>query len=555
MIQISTLQKLRADYQPKLPRALRNGTIALQEEHVIAPETDADKIQSLFPNSYGKPLVRITDGTGKLPTRPINVGVVLSGGQAPGGHNVICGVYDALKNANPASRVFGFLGGPKGVIDGTATELTSENIAPYRNTGGFDMIGSGRDKIESPEDLKTSAKSMHDLGITALIVIGGDDSNTNAALMAEAFLAQNASIQVIGVPKTIDGDMKNEYIEASFGFDTAAKTFAELVGNIARDSISAKKYWHFIKLMGRSASHVALEVALQVQPNFCIISEEVEAKKLTLRHVVDHIAEVVARRSAVGKNYGVGIIPEGLLEFLADFKVLLSDLGQVLHNHETTLHGQDNHSERREFVCSKLGAESAHVYSTLPKNIQDVLLMRDKHGNIPVSQVDTEKMLMDLVSRRLREMKSEGKYEGKFKVLGHFFGYEGRCVAPSNFDADYCYALGYSAVQLVRGGLTGYTVSAQNLDAPADEWVMGGVPVTSMINMEMRKGKLKPVIRKALVELEDTPFKAFAEHRENWIENDAFVFPGPIQYWGPSEVADALTKTLQLEQGAAVANV
>lgn len=547
MADISVLQKLRQQYQPKLPKALKSGAFEVKAGKIVTPASGAEEIKKLFPDSYGMPLVEIIEGSGKLNAQPINVGVVLSGGQAPGGHNVIAGLLDALKAANPASKLYGFLGGPKGVITGKAQELTAEFVDAYRNTGGFDMIGSGRDKIEKEEDLAKCIESLKGLGVTALVVIGGDDSNTNAAVLAEHFMARKAGVQVIGIPKTIDGDMKNEYIEASFGFDTAAKTFAELTGNIARDSRSAKKYWHFIKLMGRAASHVALEVALQVRPNFTIISEEVEAKNLTLSQVVDQIADAVAKRAAAGKNYGVLVIPEGLLEFLSDFKSLLVEISNILRTEEATINDMAHDHERTNFTASKLTPDSAKVYSTLPDSIQEVLLKRDKHGNVLVSQIDTEKLLMNLVTRRLNEMKHDGEYVGSFNALPHFFGYEGRCVAPSNFDADYCYALGFAAAQLIRAGLSGYTVSATNLSAPAAEWQFGGVPVTSMLNMELRKGKMKPVIKKALVELEAGPFKYFASKRESWIVDDAYVYSGPIQYYGPSELCDALTETLKLE--------
>ncbi len=545
---ISELEQARSSYAPKLPSVLK-GEFLLAEESSGSVHTYADEIRKDFPYSIDKPLLRIKAGKGDLVTEPITVGVVFSGGQAPGGHNVVAGLLDALKAANPASRLIGFLGGPIGVIRNNYVELTPDLVQPYRNTGGFDMIASGRDKIEKPEDLEACRRNLTALGAKGLVIIGGDDSNTNAAVLAEYFLANQVGVQVIGVPKTIDGDMKNDFIEASFGFDTASKVFAELVGSICRDSMSAAKYWHFIRLMGRAASHITLEVALQTQPNLAVISEEAEAKGWTLAQVVEQIVDVVIRRSEAGKDYGVLVIPEGLLEFLVDVKGMIAELGHILGKEEAYLKTLTTHEDRRQLLNRELSAEAAKVYNALPASIQEVLLLRDKHGNIPLSQVETEKLLIDLVSDRIRELKAEGRSKARFSPLGHFFGYEGRCVQPSNFDADYCYALGYTAAQLVRGGVTGYTVSATNLNAPASEWVMGGVPVTSMLVVEMRKGKPKPVIKKTLVGMDGAAFKSFAARRESWVLEDAFTYPGPIQYFGPSEVCDRLTKTLELERG------
>jgi len=547
----SAFQNARYQYQPKMPAVLKSSSISIQEEAGgnADPAHEAD-IQKLFPATYGKPMVRLTEGGTGLPAEPRVVGVVLSGGPAPGGHNTISGLYDSLKAANPQTRVLGFLAGPKGVMEGRHLELTDEIVDRYRNTGGFDLIGSGRDKIESPDDLSRCISTLHALRVDALVVIGGDDSNTNAAILAEHFAAKNAGIQVIGLPKTIDGDMKNEIIETSFGFDTAAKTYANLVANVARDAMSSRKYTHFIRLMGRSASHVALEVALQTHPNLTLISEEVRAKRLTLQDVVDQIVDVVTRRSEAGRDYGVIVVPEGLLEFLGDFEELLKDLSHIHKTEEDVLHSLDTDEDRRQFVNSKLPAESAKVYSSLPDGIQHVLLRLDKHGNIPVSQLETEALLIDLVSLRIRELKRLGQFKGTFSPLAHFFGYEGRCVAPSNFDADYCYALGYAAGHLIRAGLTGYTVFAQGITDPAESWAMGGVPVTSMLNMELRKGKMKPVIKKALVELDGPAFRKFAEERDGWKAEDAFLFAGPIQYYGPSEICDALTISVTLEKSA-----
>lgn len=547
---ISALQKARASYAPKLPDVLKDGSFRLVEHPIgLATSEFRDQIAAQFPHTVDKPLMVLEQGEGDLRTDKLTLGVVFSGGQAPGGHNVIAGLLDALKAANPESELLGFLGGPIGVIKGNYRELTPDVVQPYRNTGGFDLIGSGRDKIDSPEDLKACRENLTNLGVQGLVIIGGDDSNTNAAVLAEYLMSEETGIQVIGVPKTIDGDMKNDCIEASFGFDTAARVFSELVGSICRDSMSAGKYFHFIRLMGRAASHITLEVALQTHPNLAVISEEAEARGMTLSEVVDRIVDVVCRRAESGKNYGVVIIPEGLLEFLSDFKTLISELGAILGKEETYINSLPDQSERAQFLTTRLSPESGKVYNSLPISIQDTLLRRDSHGNIPLSQVDTETLLIDLVSDKLRHLKSTGDFRGKFSPLGHFFGYEGRCVAPSNFDSDYCYSLGYTAAQLIRGGLSGYTVSATNLAAPAGEWVMGGVPVASMLTMEERKGKLKAVIRKTLVDCEGPAFKEFDRLRDSWVVEDCYTYPGPIQYWGPPEVADALTCTLKLERG------
>ena len=489
------------------------------------------------------------EGESNLKAAALNVGVVLSGGQAPGGHNVIAGLFDALKAANPDSRLFGFFKGPGGCIRGKYKELTAEIIDEYRNTGGFDMIMSGRDKIEKPEDLAACLANFNEMRLDGLVVIGGDDSNTNAAVLAEYLCAQNARTRIIGVPKTIDGDMKNEQIEASFGFDTAVKTYSELIGNICRDATSAVKYWHFIRLMGRAASHVGLECALQTQPNICLVSEEIQEKGTTLREIVDYIADIVAKRAAAGKNYGILVVPEGLPEFISDIKTMIDELSNILGKDEKFIHDLGDHSERVQYLSGRLSDHSARVYSSLPEAIQEVLLKRDSHGNVPLSQVETERLLMDLVADKIKIMKNKGETEAKFATLGHFFGYEGRCAFPTNFDSDYCYSLGYAAAQLVRADLTGYTVNVQNMTEPSDEWVAGGTPVTMMLNMEMRKGRPTPVIKKALVELDGAPFKFFAAHRDDWAINDCYLFPGPIQYFGPSEVCDAPTKTLLLEKG------
>lgn len=543
----SALQIARAAYQPKLPRALCSGNIRIEFGAPTEPATDAEDIKKLFPHTYGQPVAKIVEGESNLSTTPLKVAVVLSGGQAPGGHNVIAGLFDALKTANPETRVYGFLKGPGGCIKGNYKELTKEIIDEYRNTGGFDMIMSGRDKIEKPEDLAACLNNFNEMGLDGLVVIGGDDSNTNAAVLAEYLCAQNARTRVIGVPKTIDGDMKNEQIEASFGFDTACKTYSEIIGNICRDATSAVKYWHFIRLMGRAASHVALECALQTRPNICLISEEIQEKGTTLQEIVDYIAGVVAKRAAAGKNYGILVVPEGLPEFITDIKVMIDELSNILGKDEKFIHELGDHSERVQYLSGQLSDHSARVYGSLPEPIQEVLLKRDSHGNVPLSQVETERLLMDLVADKIRMMKSKGETEAKFSPLGHFFGYEGRCAFPTNFDSDYCYSLGYGAAQLVRAELTGYTVNVQNMTKTSDEWVAGGTPVTMMLNMEMRKGRPTPVIKKALTELDGAPFKFFAANRDEWAVKDCYTFPGPIQYFGPSEVCDATTKMLELE--------
>jgi len=544
------LQKARAAYQPKLPRALRSGRIRVEFGAPTQPVDHAEEIAKLFPHTHGQPAAKIVEGESNLNSGPLKVGVVLSGGQASGGHNVIAGLFDALKAANADSTVYGFLKGPGGCIKGKYKELTAEIIDEYRNTGGFDMIMSGRDKIEKPEDLAACLANFKQMDLDGLVVVGGDDSNTNAAVLAEYLCAQNARTRIIGVPKTIDGDMKNEQIEASFGFDTAVKTYSELIGNICRDATSAVKYWHFIRLMGRSASHVALECALQTQPNICLISEEIQEKGTTLAEIVDYIADVVAKRAAAGKNYGILVVPEGLPEFISDIKTMIDELSNILGKDEKFIRDLGDHAERVQYLSGELSDHSARVYGSLPEEIQEVLLRRDSHGNVPLSQVETERLLMDLVTDKIKLMTSKGETQAKFSTLGHFFGYEGRSAFPTNFDADYCYSLGAAAAQLVRADVTGYTANVQNMTKSADEWVAGGTPVTMMLNMEMRKGRPTPVIKKALVELDGEPFKYIATRRDDWAINDCYVFPGPIQYFGPSEVCDAPTKTLLLEKGA-----
>ncbi|MCD6353948.1 MAG: diphosphate--fructose-6-phosphate 1-phosphotransferase, partial [Prolixibacteraceae bacterium] len=515
---ISALQKERAKYQPKLPKSLV-GAMRLVEGEKTESVADQAEIKKLFPNTYGMPLVTFEEGEVKLNRPAINVGVILSGGQAPGGHNVISGIFDGIKKINPESKLYGFLGGPGGLIEHKYVELTEEIIDQYRNTGGFDIIGSGRTKLEEEWQFDKGLEIANDLNLTALVVIGGDDSNTNACVLAEYYAAKNAGVQVLGCPKTIDGDLKNEMIEASFGFDTATKVYSELIGNIQRDANSAKKYWHFIKLMGRSASHIALECALKTQPNIALISEEVAKKKQTLAEIVDRMAKVVAKRAENGDNFGVALIPEGLIEFIPEMKILISELNDLLAvNSESDKEFKRlKKSHRLEWVAEHISPESAKVFGSLPSRIASQLTLdRDPHGNVQVSLIETEKLLGEMVKNRLKELKEAGSYAGKFGAQYHFFGYEGRCSAPSNFDADYCYALGFNASSLISEGKTGYMSSIRNLTAPASEWIAGGVPIAMMMNLERRQGHLKPVIQKALVDLEGAPFKYFASKRGEW---------------------------------------
>ncbi|MDR2741493.1 MAG: diphosphate--fructose-6-phosphate 1-phosphotransferase [Treponema sp.] len=547
---ISALQEARYRYQPKLPASLSREVTGIAVELGKATESLADQaeLKALFKHSYGKPLASFVSGGNDEIRRPLTVGVILSGGQAPGGHNVIAGLYDGLKKGNPDSVLYGFLGGPSGLTDNKILKLTGEIIDRYRNTGGFDIIGSGRTKIETPEQFASALATVRTLKLDAVVIIGGDDSNTNAALLAEYFLDQGLSTQVIGCPKTIDGDLKNEYIETSFGFDTAVKTYSELIGNIERDANSAKKYWHFIKLMGRAASHIALECALQTQPNICLISEEIEAGKLSLSQVVDQICDSVVRRAERGDNFGVILIPEGLVEFIPEMKALIAELNDVTAQNGKEFAALSSFDGQLAWLKAKLSRASYDLIQSLSADIAGQLLMdRDPHGNVQVSRIETEKLLIVMTEKRLGELKAAGKYKGKFSALGHFFGYEGRCAFPSNFDADYCYALGFSAFVLIASGLTGYLSSVRNLTAPADQWIAGGVPLTMMMNMEQRHGSMKPVIRKALVDLDGEPFKAFASVRDAWAVETSFLFPGAIQYFGPPEVCDQPAKTLKLE--------
>ena len=540
----SALQQARAAYQPKLPKALQ-GAVKVQEGAPTQSVDNQEEIKALFPNTYGMPLVEFVPGETEN-TKEMNVGIILSGGQAPGGHNVISGLFDQVKKLNPNNKLYGFLMGPGGLVDHDYVEITEELLKDYRNTGGFDF--SGRTKLEKEEQFEKGLEIIRQLNINAIVIIGGDDSNTNACVLAEYYAAKNYGVQVIGCPKTIDGDLKNSQIETSFGFDTATKTYSEVIGNIERDCNSARKYWHFIKLMGRSASHIALECALQTQPNICLISEEIEAKDQTLNDIIENIAEVVAYRASQGNNFGVVLIPEGLVEFIPAIGRLIQELNDLLAAHGADYADLDKDAQRA-YILAHLTEENRATFETLPEGVaRQLSLDRDPHGNVQVSLIETEKLISDMVGAKLAQWKKEGKYNGKFSALHHFFGYEGRCAAPSNFDADYCYALGTSAALLIASGKTGYMAIVKNTTARTDEWKAGGVPITMMMNMERRNGEMKPVIRKALVELEGKPFKAFVAQRDQWAKETCYVYPGPIQYWGPAEVCDQPTKTLELEQ-------
>lgn len=549
---ISPLQKARYEYSPKLPGMLRHGIkeIAVKEGEPTKSVADQETIQKLFPNTYGKKEITFEKGESKAADKKINVGVILSGGQAPGGHNVISGLYDALKAANPENELIGFKNGPSGLIEDDFVVFDDPFIDAYRNTGGFDIIGSGRTKLETEEQFKIAEEVAKKHDIDAIVIIGGDDSNTNAAVLAEYFAANNSGVQVIGCPKTIDGDLKNDDIETSFGFDTATKTYSELIGNIERDANSAKKYWHFIKVMGRSASHVALECALETQPNVCLISEEVAAKKMSLSQIANYIADSVEKRAANGDNFGVVIIPEGVVEFVPEFSALIAEINELLAGEKAeAFNALPTWEDKYAFIEKGLTPESMEVFKILPTGIQQQLFLeRDPHGNVQVSLIESEKLFSALVADELARRKEAGTYKGKFNPLHHFFGYEGRCAFPSNFDADYCYSLGYNAALLIQNGFTGYLSKISNLSSPAEEWIAGGMPITKMMNIERRHGEDKPVIRKALVELDGKPFKFFEANRDNWAVDTAYVYPGAIQYYGPADVCDITTKTLALEQ-------
>ena len=552
-MKLSPLQIARYQYTPKLPGMLRNGIqeICVKEGEVTHSVADQEKIKALFPNTYGKKEITFVKGKNTAPNKKQVVGVILSGGQAPGGHNVVCGLYDALKATNKENVLYGFKKGPSGLIEDDYIIFDDEYINQYRNTGGFDIIGSGRTKLETEEQFEIAQAVCKKHGITAIVIIGGDDSNTNAAVLAEYFQAHNAGVQVIGCPKTIDGDLKNDDIECSFGFDTATKTYSELIGNIERDCNSAKKYWHFIKVMGRSASHVALECALETQPNICLISEEVAAKKMSLASIADYIADSVVARSQKGLNYGVAIIPEGVVEFVPEFSTLIHEINEMLAGSKALeFNGLKSWNEKYSFIESKLTKESMAVFAILPQTIQQQLFLdRDPHGNVQVSLIESEKLFSALVKANLEARRAKGEYNGKFSPLHHFFGYEGRCAFPTNFDADYCYSLGYNACMLIQYGYNGYLSKVSNLSKPAEEWVAGGMPITKMMNIERRHGEDKPVIKKALVELDGAPFKYFEAHRAEWAIETAYTYPGAIQYYGPTEVCDLTTITLALEKG------
>ena len=553
----SALQIARAAYQPKLPKALK-GTVKAAEGAATQSVADQEEIKKLFPNTYGMPLIKFetTDEVVNFPA--MNVGVILSGGQAPGGHNVISGIFDGIKKLNKDSKLYGFILGPGGLVDHNYMELTADIIDEYRNTGGFDIIGSGRTKLEKEEQFEKGYEILKELGIKALVIIGGDDSNTNACVLAEYYAAKNYGVQVIGCPKTIDGDLKNDMIETSFGFDTATKTYAELIGNIERDANSAKKYWHFVKIMGRSASHVALEAALQTQPNITLISEEVQEKKMSLSSIIDYMTDIIVRRADMGKNFGIAVIPEGLIEFIPEMGSMISNLNDIMASleNDSAFVNATTIREKFDIVENRLDEENAKVYKSLPALIKGQLLAdRDPHGNVQVSKIETEKLLIEMISTRLDELKEEGNFIGKFSAQSHFFGYEGRCAFPSNFDADYCYSLGYNAFALISFGKTGYLSSVRNLTESADKWIAGGIPLTMMMNMEKRHGEMKPVIQKALVRLDGPVFKQLQDNREDWAMNDRYLFPGAIQYFGPSSVCDITTVTLQLERSRELASV
>ena len=552
---LSPLQKARYEYTPKLPGMLRNGIaeICVKDGEATQSVADQDKIKALFPNTYGKNEITFVKGTNTSTAKKQVVGVILSGGQAPGGHNVVCGLYDALKATDSNNVLLGFKGGPDGLLKNDYVEFDDKFIDEYRNTGGFDIIGSGRTKLETKEQFGIVAENAKKNGLTAIVIIGGDDSNTNAATLAEYMAANNTGVQVIGCPKTIDGDLKNEDIEASFGFDTATKTYSELIGNIERDANSAKKYWHFIKVMGRSASHVALECALETQPNICLIGEEVAAKKMSLAQITNYIADAVEKRGNNGENFGVAIIPEGIVEFVPEFSALIAEINELLAGKKTEeFNALPDWAAKYDFIKKGLTEESFKVFDILPQGIQQQLFLeRDPHGNVQVSLIESEKLFSEMVKNELDKRKAAGTYKGKFGAQHHFFGYEGRCAFPSNFDADYCYSLGYNAFMLIQYGYTGYLSKVSNLSAPAEEWNAGGMPITKMMNMERRNGEDKPVIRKALVELDGAPFKYFESKRDEWAVKTNFLYPGAIQYYGPSEVCDITTRTLALEHGKA----
>ena len=546
----SPLLKVLMETTPDVPETLKGNSIKITETGESTTSiSDSDAIKRMFPDIFGKKVVAFAKSDEKI-DKEINIGVILSGGQAPGGHNVISGLFDALKACNANNKLLGFLGGPAGLINGEYIELTSDIIDQYRNTGGFDIIGSGRTKLEKDSDFEKVKKVSEKLEVGAVVVIGGDDSNTNAALMAQYFLKNQVSIQVIGVPKTIDGDLKNEMIETSFGFDTAAKVYSELIGNIQKDAISAKKYWHFIKLMGRSASHITLEAALQTHCNYAIISEEISINNVTLDELIEDLCKMIIERSKVNKNYGVVLVPEGLIEFIPEMNKLISELNVILAENETYFKSLNTFDAQQQFINHHLSKESSFTFSSLPTDIQlQMLDDRDDHGNVSVSKIETEKLITELCMTRLNELKAKGDYAGKFSPQHHFLGYEGRCAAPTNFDYKYCYALGQGAFHLINCALSGYMVYVKNTHLSTSKWIPGGIPITMLMNMEERKGLLKPVIQKALVLLDGKPFLAYKEKRVEWQMTDDYRFPGPIQYFGPKEVCEEPSITLKLERG------
>ena len=551
---LSPLQSARFAYAPKLPAILRGNIdqVTTVKGSAAEPSEDRDRLRATFPRTYGLPTVTLAAGPNAAVRKTMRIGVILSGGPAPGGHNVIAGIFDAMKAANPASELFGFRGGPGGLVDDKCMDIDAALVDRYRNTGGFDLIGSGRTKIETPEQFDKALETARRRKLDAVVVVGGDDSNTNAALLAEFFAAKGAPIAVVGVPKTIDGDLKNDAIETSFGFDSATKVYSELIGNICRDAASSRKYWHFIKLMGRSASHIALECALQTRPNVCLISEEVEARKMSLGQVVDQVVKSVVIRSEKGENFGVVLIPEGLIEFVPEVKFLIGEINDILAATENAFKALTSFVDHKAFMLERLTEPSAALFESMPLGIQEQLLWdRDPHGNVQVSRIETEKLLVEMTKARLKDLTAAGAFRGKFDYQTHFFGYEGRCGFPSNFDADYCYSLGHTVFSLAAANLTGYLASVRNLAAPAEAWIAGGVPLVSMMNMERRHGSDKPVIKKALVELEGAPFVEFASKRALWAESSNYRLPGPIQFYGPPELTDKPTATLLLERTAA----
>ncbi|XP_030459545.1 pyrophosphate--fructose 6-phosphate 1-phosphotransferase subunit beta-like isoform X1 [Syzygium oleosum] len=532
----------------RLHRSLPLPSVLGRSFHVVdgppsSAAGDPDEIAKLFPNLFGQPsakLVPSPSSTGATKDqKALKIGVVLSGGQAPGGHNVISGIFDYLQEHTSGSKLYGFRGGPAGIMKCKYVELSSEFIYPYRNQGGFDMLCSGRDKIETPEQIKQAEETAKKLDLDGLLVIGGDDSNTNACLLAENFREKNMKTRVIGCPKTIDGDLKCKEVPTSFGFDTACKIYAELIGNVMVDCRSSGKYYHFVRLMGRAASHITLECALQTHPNITIVGEEVAAKKLTLKNVTDYITDIICKRSEIGYNYGVVLIPEGLIDFIPEVQQLISELNEILA-HDVV--------DERGIWKKKLQCQSKELFELLPQEIQKQLLLeRDPHGNVQVAKIETERMLIEMVETELEKRRKEGSYGGKFIGQSHFFGYEGRCGLPTDFDANYCYALGHAAGALLHSGKTGLICSVANLSAPVDEWTVGGTALTSLMGVERRHGKFKPVIKKALVELEGAPFKKFASLRDGWALKNRYVNPGPIQFVGPT--AKAVNHTLMLELG------